>query len=66
MFKAYGRFNRERFDDFAWGNDKIAHRTYGKALETRKGKFVSEPTKVLMSRTTLPGRARWGIVTARH
>jgi hypothetical protein len=33
-FKAYGRFNRERFDDFCWENDRIAHRMYGKALET--------------------------------
>jgi Domain of unknown function (DUF4861) len=35
-FKAYGRFVRERFDDFAWENDRIAHRIYGKALETWK------------------------------
>ena len=34
QFKAYGRFARERFDDFAWENDRIAHRMYGKALET--------------------------------
>lgn len=31
-FRAYGRFVRERFDDFAWENDRIAHRTYGRAL----------------------------------
>jgi len=37
QFKAYGRFVRERFDDFAWENDRIAHRTYGTALETWKG-----------------------------
>ncbi len=36
QFKAYGRFVRERFDDFAWENDRIAHRTYGTALETWK------------------------------
>ena len=36
-FKAYGRFVRERFDDFAWENDLIAHRTYGKSLITWKG-----------------------------
>jgi hypothetical protein len=36
-FKAYGRFVRERFDDFAWENDLIAHRTYGKALINWKG-----------------------------
>jgi hypothetical protein len=33
-FKAYGRFVREREDDFAWENDRIAHRMYGQALET--------------------------------
>ena len=33
-FKAYGRFVRERYDDFAWENDRIAHRVYGAALET--------------------------------
>lgn len=33
-FKAYGRFVQERRDDFAWENDRIAHRTYGVALET--------------------------------
>src|SRR5215218_8426108 len=36
-FRAYGRFVRERFDDFAWENDRIGHRTYGKALRTWKG-----------------------------
>jgi len=39
QFKAHGRFVRERCDDFAWENDRIAHRTYGKALET----FPPEP-----------------------
>ena len=34
QFKAYGRFVREREDDFAWENDRIADRMYGKALET--------------------------------
>jgi hypothetical protein len=33
-YKTYGRFVRERRDDFAWENDRIAHRTYGKELET--------------------------------
>jgi len=34
QFRAYGRFVRERRDDFAWENDRVAHRMYGKALET--------------------------------
>lgn len=33
-YKAYGRFVRERRDDFAWENDRVAHRMYGAALET--------------------------------
>jgi len=33
-FNAYGRFVPERRDDFAWENDRVAHRMYGKALET--------------------------------
>jgi len=33
-FRVYGRFVRERFDDFAWENDKVAFRMYGEALES--------------------------------
>lgn len=33
-FKVYARFVQERRDDFAWENDRIAHRMYGAALET--------------------------------
>jgi hypothetical protein len=32
-FKVYGRFVRERHDDFAWENDLVAHRVYGPELE---------------------------------
>ena len=35
-FKVYGRFVRERHDDFAWENDRVAHRVYGPGLETWK------------------------------
>ncbi|RYF20296.1 MAG: DUF4861 domain-containing protein, partial [Flavobacteriales bacterium] len=31
--KTYGRYVPERKDDFAWENDKVAFRMYGKALE---------------------------------
>jgi hypothetical protein len=31
--KTYARFVPERYDDFAWENDRIAFRVYGKALE---------------------------------
>jgi unsaturated rhamnogalacturonyl hydrolase len=33
-YRVYGRFVRERHDDFAWENDRIAHRMYGPDLET--------------------------------
>jgi hypothetical protein len=33
-FKVYGRFVRERHDDFAWENEMVAHRVYGPELET--------------------------------
>ncbi len=34
--KTFGRYVPERKDDFAWENDKIAFRAYGKALEGTK------------------------------
>jgi hypothetical protein len=30
--RVFARFVPERYDDFAWENDKVAHRTYGPAL----------------------------------
>jgi hypothetical protein len=51
-FKAHGRFVRERFDDFAWENDRIAHRTYGKALETWKGEPLTSSTIDIWSKRT--------------
>jgi len=35
--KTFARYVPERLDDFAWENDKIAFRTYGKALEKKTG-----------------------------
>jgi len=32
--RVYGRFVRERHDDFAWENDRLAHRMDGRDLET--------------------------------
>jgi Domain of unknown function (DUF4861) len=51
-FKAHGRFVRERFDDFAWENDRIAHRTYGKALESWKGEPLTSSTIDVWSKRT--------------
>ena len=38
-YKVYGRFVRERHDDFAWENELVAHRVYGPELET----YAKEP-----------------------
>jgi unsaturated rhamnogalacturonyl hydrolase len=38
-YRVYARFVRERQDDFAWENDRVAFRMYGPALET----FDKEP-----------------------
>lgn len=48
--KTYGRFVPERYDDFAWENDKVAFRMYGKALETRKDNAFG--TDVWVKRTS--------------
>jgi hypothetical protein len=51
-FRAYGRFVRERFDDFAWENDRVAHRTYGKALITWKGEPLTSSAIDVWSKRT--------------
>ena len=51
-FRVYGRFVRERFDDFAWENDRVAHRMYGAALETwQKEPLTSSAVDVWLKRT---------------
>ena len=49
--KTYGRFVPERKDDFAWENDKIAFRMYGKALE-QTPKEMAYGMDVWVKRTT--------------
>ena len=51
-FRAYGRFVRERFDDFAWENDRIAHRTYGNALAFWKGEPLTSSAIDIWSKRT--------------
>jgi hypothetical protein len=50
QFRAHGRFVRERFDDFAWENDRVAHRMYGKALETWEGEPLTSSTVDIWSK----------------
>ena len=66
-FKAYGRFNRERFDDFVWENDRTAHRMYGKALETwQKEPLTSSTVDAWMKRTPRLVVNEWYMVDNYH
>jgi formylmethanofuran dehydrogenase subunit D len=66
-FKAYGRFVRERFDDFAWENNLIAHRTYGKALITWKGEpLTSSAIDIWTKRTSRLVINDWYMVDNYH
>lgn len=49
--KTFGRYVPERKDDFAWENDKVAFRMYGKALESTP-KEMAYGTDVWGKRTT--------------
>jgi hypothetical protein len=51
--KVYGRFVRERHDDFAWENDRVAHRMYGPDLEVwKKEPLTSSGIDVWSKRAT--------------
>ena len=41
--KAFGRQVPERYDDYAWENNKVAFRLYGPALETAPGEMLVTP-----------------------
>ena len=43
LVKTFARYVPERFDDFAWESDRIAHRTYGLALIPKEGTISSGP-----------------------
>jgi len=52
-YKVYGRFVRERHDDFVWENDLVAHRMYGPDLETwAKDPLVSSGIDAWAKRST--------------
>ncbi|MHC1704205.1 MAG: DUF4861 family protein [Tenuifilaceae bacterium] len=55
--KAFGRFIPERYDDYAWENDKIAFRIYGLALIPKDG--ASNGIDVWMKRTDKLVIDRW-------
>ena len=49
--KAYGRQVPERYDDYAWENDKVAYRLYGPALETSPEKLITPGIDVWVKST---------------
>lgn len=63
--KAFARYVPERLDDFAWENDKIAHRTYGQALAepappgSGKEVLVSSGIDIWFKRPAYPIVDRW-------
>ena len=63
--KAFARYVPERLDDFAWENDRVAHRIYGPALAApdseHRGKevLVSSGIDVWCKRVTYPIVDRW-------
>jgi hypothetical protein len=63
--KAFARPVPERLDDFAWENDKIAHRTYGPALAepraagSKKEVLVTSGLDVWCKRVDYPIVDRW-------
>lgn len=63
--KTYARFVQERLDDFAWENDKLAHRTYGPALGapaapgSDKEVLVTSGMDIWFKRVSYPVVDRW-------
>jgi hypothetical protein len=61
---AYGTFMPQRKDDFAWENDRIAHRVYGPALEATGE--ISSGMDVWVKRTRKPVIEKWYYLAAYH
>lgn len=62
--KVFARYVPERLDDFAWENDKVAHRTYGPALAepvgaTPKEVLVTSGLDIWSKRVSYPIVDRW-------
>jgi hypothetical protein len=67
--KVFARYVPERFDDFAWENDRIAHRIYGPALETPvagKDQAVNSGVDVWEKRVRYPIVNRWYLMGHYH
>jgi hypothetical protein len=66
-YRVYGRFMRERRDDFAWENDRVAHRMYGEGLETwAQEPLTSSTVDVWCKRTEKLVVNNWYLVDDYH
>ena len=60
--KVFARYVPERLDDFAWENDRVAHRMYGPGLDTPlagKSRMISSGIDVWCKRVRYPIVDRW-------
>lgn len=67
--QAFARYVPERFDDFAWENDRIAHRIYGPTLATPAvggNQLVSSGIDVWCKRVRYPILDRWYLMGHYH
>jgi hypothetical protein len=60
--KVFARYIPERFDDFAWENDRVAHRAYGPGLDTPAAggsRMISSGIDIWCKRVRYPIVNRW-------
>lgn len=60
--RVHARYVPERFDDFAWENDRLAHRIYGPALErpsATKDQMTSSGVDLWVKRVSYPIIDHW-------
>jgi pectinesterase len=60
--KVFARYIPERFDDFAWENDRVAHRIYGPGLNSPaagRDRMISSGIDVWCKRVRYPIVDRW-------
>lgn len=58
-YPCFARHVPERMDDFAWENDRTAHRVYGPALQHTKGEHFSNGVDVWSKRVRTPVINTW-------
>ena len=67
--KVFARYVPERFDDFAWENDRLGHRIYGPGLDSPaagRDRMISSGVDVWCKRVRYPIVDRWYLVGHYH